>query len=79
MARTDMENAAAILGDLPLWHYISRRTKMTFHYLTNSPAPFTPSHMKNLLGLGLKFCPIPCYTTNSKRKENSHWRDSPEA
>eukprot|EP00957_Ditylum_brightwellii_P194508 14815127-Ditylum_brightwellii.AAC.1 len=38
-----MENAAVILGDLPLWHYVSRPTKMAFHDLTNSPAHFTPS------------------------------------
>eukprot|EP00957_Ditylum_brightwellii_P176314 13425685-Ditylum_brightwellii.AAC.1 len=28
MACTDMEKTSAILGDLPLWRYISRPTKM---------------------------------------------------
>jgi len=35
MALTDIENASAILGDLPLWHYISRPSKMAFHDLTD--------------------------------------------
>eukprot|EP00957_Ditylum_brightwellii_P077705 5904929-Ditylum_brightwellii.AAC.1 len=59
MALTDMENASTILGDLPLWHYISRPTKKAFHDLTDSPSPFNPSHIKNVLGLGLKFYPTP--------------------
>jgi hypothetical protein len=67
MALTDIENASAILGDLPLWHYISRPSKMAFHDLTDSLAPFNPSHIKNLLGLGLKFCPTPRHTTNSRK------------
>eukprot|EP00957_Ditylum_brightwellii_P128099 9770390-Ditylum_brightwellii.AAC.1 len=79
MACSDMENASTILGDLPLWHYISRPTKMAFHDLTNSPSSFTPSHIRNLLGLGLKFCPTSCYTTNSQKIKKLHWRDSPEA
>eukprot|EP00957_Ditylum_brightwellii_P031015 2350343-Ditylum_brightwellii.AAC.1 len=40
---------------------------MAFYDLTDSPAPFTPSHIKNLLGLDLKFCPTPRHTTNLKK------------
>ena len=48
---------------MPTWYYFSRPTNLAFHDLTTSTKP--PSNLKHLLGLSLKFCPTPRFTTSS--------------
>ena len=57
-------NAFIQLGNMPCWFYHSRPTNMAFHDLTR-PSTVKPKNLKALLGLGLKFCPIPRFTTSN--------------
>lgn len=44
------------------WYYFSRPHQMAFHDLTLTKLP---PNLKSLLGLSLKFCPTPRYTTSN--------------
>jgi len=50
-------NAYLRLASIPSWFYFDRPTNIAFHDLTTILKP--PSNLRSLLGLGLKFCPIP--------------------
>ena len=52
-----MHNASNALRCLPLWYYLSRPSNLACHNLTTYLRP--PPNIHSLLGLGLKFCPIP--------------------
>ena len=60
-ALTPSHNASIQLRNMPLWYYHSRATNMAFHDLTPK-STVIPANLDALLGLGLKFCPIPRYT-----------------
>jgi hypothetical protein len=59
-------NKLAYLSQMPSWYYFSRPTQVAFHDLRHKLSSDTilPANVKSLLGLGLKFCPTPRYTTN---------------
>ena len=42
---------------MPSWFYFVRASNLAFHDLTTVLTP--PKNLRSLLGLGLKFCPIP--------------------
>ena len=42
---------------MPSWFYFVRASNLAFHDLTTKLSP--PKNLRSLLGLGLKFCPIP--------------------
>eukprot|EP00957_Ditylum_brightwellii_P165787 12621977-Ditylum_brightwellii.AAC.1 len=65
---TTRENAASIMGLYPKWYYFNRPTNMAFHNLTAMAKTSTipVQQIKFLLGLGLKCCPTPRYTTRKK-------------
>ena len=46
---------------MPYWYYKSRPYNLACHDLTTYLPP--PPNLGTLLGLGLKFCPIPKYTS----------------
>lgn len=46
---------------MPVWHYFARPTNLSFHDLTLEDTP-KPPNVRSLLGLGLKFIPIPSQT-----------------
>lgn len=50
-------NAYLRLASMPSWFYFDRPTNIAFEHLTTILQP--PSNLRSLLGLGLKFCPIP--------------------
>jgi hypothetical protein len=65
---------------MPAWFYFSRPTHLSFHDLRNPSNTMTllPTYVKSLLVLGLKFCPIPQYTTKNtvvKSMLSRHIRD----
>ena len=43
---------------MPLWHYFSRPDNLELHDLT-LPSTDLPKSLKSVIGLGLKFCPVP--------------------
>ena len=62
MSLTPRHNAILCTGNQPTWFYFNRPTHTAFHDLT-LPSTRIPRNIKSLLGLGLKFCPVPKYTT----------------
>lgn len=60
-ALTPSHNAFNVLCNMPAWYYFDRPSHLAFHDLTTLVSP--PKNLRSLLGLGLKFCPTPCYTT----------------
>ena len=48
---------------MPVWYYLSRPSNLACHDLTTYIKP--PANLKSLLGLGLKFCPIPKQTISN--------------
>lgn len=48
---------------MPSWYYFGRSTHLAFHDLTTVIPP--PKNLRSLLGLGLKFCPTPRFSTTS--------------
>ena len=56
--KTTHHNACIRLGDMPFWYYTARPTNLAFHDLTQ-PTTETPKNLASLLGLGLKFIPVP--------------------
>jgi hypothetical protein len=46
------------------WYYFARPNNLAFHDLTENK--IAPTNIRSLLGLGLKFCPTPRYTTSPK-------------
>ena len=61
---TARHNAYNQIGLMPRWFYFSRPTNLAFHDLTRQ-STVKPKNLKALLGLGLKFCPIPRFTTHA--------------
>ena len=61
---TARHNALICTGNLPQWYYFNRPTHTAFHDLTH-PTTIVPRNIKSLLGLGLKFCPVPKDTTRN--------------
>ena len=55
-------NAFIHLESMPAWYYFDRPHNMAFHDLTTTAQP--PRNLRSLLGLGLKFCPTPRFSTN---------------
>ena len=47
---------------MPAWFYFDRPTHLAFHDLTTTTKP--SDNLRALLGLGLKFCPTPRFTTH---------------
>ena len=43
---------------MPIWQYFARPTNLNFHDLTDDDTP-KPPNIRSLLGLGLKFIPVP--------------------
>jgi hypothetical protein len=54
---------------MPAWYYFARPTNLAFHDLTENK--IAPTNIRSLLGLGLKFCPTPRYTTSAKDIEKT--------
>ena len=50
------------IGNMPRWYYYSRATNMALHDVT-LPSTTIPQNLEMVIGLGLKFCPTPRYTT----------------
>ena len=48
---------------MPSWWYFNRPVHSAFHDLTTSIRP--PLHLRSLLGLGHKFCPVPRFTNHN--------------
>jgi hypothetical protein len=48
---------------MPAWYYFARPQQLSIHNLCQHSTP--PPNYRALLGLGLKFCPIPKYTTSN--------------
>ena len=63
---------------MPAWFYFARPNNATFHDLTLQDTA-KPANIGSLLGLGLKFVPIPSRTTPWKKIKtmtaNRLWRD----
>ena len=59
---TPRYNAVIQTVKLSTWYYFNQPTHTAFHDLTN-PNTTIPKNIKLLLGLGLKFCPVPRTTT----------------
>ena len=57
---------------MPSWFYFDRPQNLAFHNLCDSKAP--PPNLRSLLGLGLKFCPSPRYTTHVTSNMLSRFR-----
>ena len=64
---TPSHNASIQINNMPLWYYHNRATNMALHDIT-LPTTNIPKNLDFLLGLGLKFCPIPRYTTRDPTK-----------
>jgi hypothetical protein len=60
---TTRHNAALYFVNLPLWYFWERPLNTVCHDLTTRTRP--PWNLQSLLGLGLKFCPIPRETTRN--------------
>ena len=56
-------NAFLILSHMPAWYYFDQPSHLAFHDLTSYITP--PKNLCSLLGLWLKFCPTPRYTTSN--------------
>ena len=59
---TAQHNASIQLGNMLAWFYFDRPRNLAFHDLTTCSVP---PNLKTLLGLGLKFCPVPRHTSNA--------------
>lgn len=64
---------------MPSWFYFARPSNYAFHDLrTDKSSGSIPKNIHTLLGLGLKFCPTPRYTTTKTTIQNTlsrHQRD----
>ena len=58
---TPSHNAFIHFASMPAWYYFDRPNNLAFHDLTTSSTP--PRNLRSLLGLGLKFCPTPRFST----------------
>jgi hypothetical protein len=58
-------NACLYLASMPVWLYHCRPLNTAFHNLALNP-PSVPGCVRQLLGLGLNFCPRTLYPTASK-------------
>lgn len=67
---TPLHNASLALQSLPFWYYQSRPYNLACHDLTTYIKP--PPNIQSLLGLSLKFCPIPKHTHSNY--SDSHQR-----
>lgn len=54
------------------WYYFERPTHLAFHDLTTTIA--APKNIRSLLGLGLKFCPIPKFTHKNQSANLARFR-----
>ena len=70
---TPSHNAAIQIKNMPLWYYHSRAKNMAMHDVT-LPTTNVPKNLDSLLGLGLKFCPIPRYTTRDPSASLNRFR-----
>ena len=59
--KTSQHNVNIMLAQMPSWFYFDRPQNLVYHNLCDTKVP--PCNLYSLLGLGLKFCPSPCYTT----------------
>ena len=59
--KSTLHNASDVLAQMPEWYYFDKPQQLAFHDLTTHISP--PKNLSALLGLGLKFCPTPRYTT----------------
>ena len=50
------------MQDMSPWYYFDKPWNLAFHDLTTEITP--PPNLQSLLGLGLKFCPSPRFTTH---------------
>ena len=57
---TPSHNAAHILQQMPMWHYLSRPTNLEMHNMT-LPDTRLPKCLSTIIGLGLQFCPTPSF------------------
>ena len=62
--KSGQHNAFLRLSLMPAWYYFDRPTNLAFHDLTTSSAP---NNLRSLLGLGLKFIPVPPYTPTRQK------------
>ena len=70
---TPSHNAMIQLGMMPLWYYASRATNMALHDVT-SPSITVPKNLDAILGLGMKFCPVPRFTTRDPTQTLDRFR-----
>ena len=68
---TTSHNANLQLGKMLSWFYFDRPRHLAFHDMTSCA---TPMNLRSLLGLNLKFCPIPRHTTRSGTESLTRFR-----
>jgi hypothetical protein len=61
--KTTLHNASDMLAQMPLWFYLTKPTNSACHNLCNQLPP--PPNYRALLGLGMKFIPVPRYTNSA--------------
>ena len=64
-------NANIQLGKMLAWYYFDRPRHLAYHDMTSCP---TPMNIRSLLGLNLKFCPVPRHTTRSGSEALTRFR-----
>ena len=72
--KTLLHNASSALANTPTWYYFSRPSPLTFHDFTQQKQP--PKNLRSLLGLGLKFIPIPHLTNIWNKLEKQQYPTS---
>ena len=68
---TISHNANIQLGDMLSWFYFDRPRHLAYHDMTSCS---TPMNIRSLLGLNLKFCPVPRHTSRSGTETLSRFR-----
>jgi hypothetical protein len=60
-------NKLSYLANMPIWYYFSCPINLAYHNLRSIKTSTTTlsTNIKSLLGLGLKFCPTPRYTSST--------------
>ena len=68
---TISHNANIQLGNMLSWYYFDRPRHLAYHDMTSCS---TPLNIRSLLGLNLKFCPVPRHTTRSGAETLTRFR-----
>ena len=70
---TPAHNASIQLKKMPAWHYFSRPSNLALHDLT-LPTTTLPKCLTSIVGLGLKFCPVPSILDRRPNKTFARFR-----